>query len=137
MLKVVADTNIYISAVLVGKRCEKVLDLAKEGKIQILLSETILEELSRVLRTKFRWNNWQISVLIKHIRSFTYLITPTERITFVKDDPSDNKILECAVEAKADYIVTGDWKHLLTLKEYQSIKILPPSELLSIVEEEK
>ena len=56
--------------------------------------------------------------------------TVTEkRVKVIEDDPNDNRILECALEAKADFIISGD-HHLLELKEYQSIRIITPSDLM-------
>ena len=67
------------------------------------------------------------------IEQITILIKPTKEITAVKRDSSDNRILECALEAKADYIVSGDIKHLQSLKNFQGIPILSPAKFLSAI----
>ena len=60
------------------------------------------------------------------------LMEPKQKINVVKDDPDDNKVIECAIESSSDYIITYD-KHLLRIKEYKGIKILKPEEILKII----
>ena len=133
MIKAVADTNVYISAVLFGGKPEEVRILAKEGKIELLISENILAEIAGVLKRKFHWSDWQISEIINEIRGFTTLITPVTTISVIKEDEPDNRVLECGMEGKAQYIVTGDEHHLQRLKEYQGIKILSPAQFIESV----
>ena len=130
MIRVVLDTNVYISAILFGGKPEKIRNLAKGGEIELLISEFIIAEIAEILRKKFRWENWKISETISEIREITTLIIPSLKISVVTKDLLDNRILECAVEGKAQYIVTGDKQHLLPLKEYKGIKILSPTEFL-------
>ena len=75
MIKVVADTNVYISAVLFGGKPEQIRELAREGRIELLISENILAEIAGVLKRKFDWFDWQISELVEDIRSITTLVT--------------------------------------------------------------
>ena len=134
MIKVVADTNVYISAILFGGKPEEIRKLAREGKIELLISEFILAEISGVLKRKFSWSDWQISEVTKDIRDFTALITPVLTLSVIKDDEQDNRVLECAIEGKAKYIISGDEHHLQPLKEYHGIKILSPAQFLETVE---
>ncbi len=133
MIKVVADTNVYISAVLFGGRSEEIRKLAKEGKIELLISETIIAEIACVLKRKFNWFDWQISELTKDIRAITTLVTPILTLSVIKEDEPDNRVLECAIEGKAQYIISGDKHHLQPLKEYQGIKILGPIQFLELM----
>ncbi len=133
MIKVVADTNVYISAILFGGKPEEIRKLARESKIEIFTSEIILTEIAGVLKRKFSWSDWQISEVIKDIRSITTLITPTSTLSVIKEDEPDNRVLECATEAKAQYIISGDEHHLQPLKEYQGIKILSPAQFLELM----
>jgi putative PIN family toxin of toxin-antitoxin system len=133
MVKVVIDTNIYISAVLFGGNSEKVIKLAREGKIELLVSENILAEIAGVFKQKFNWSDWQISELIKDIRAITTLVTPALSLSVIKEDDPDNRFLECAVEGKAQYIISGDKHHLQPLKAYQGIKILSPAQFLELI----
>ena len=134
MIKAVADTNVYISAVLFGGKPEEIRILAREGKIELLISENILAEIAGVLKRKFHWSDWQISEIINEIREFTTLITPVAGLSVIKEDEPDNRVLECAIEGKAQYIVSGDEHHLQPLKEYEGIKILSPAQFIESVE---
>ena len=134
MIKVVADTNVYISAVLFGGKPEQIRKLAREGRIELLISENILAEIAGVLKRKFDWFDWQISELVEDIRSITTLVTPGLTLTVIKDDEPDNRLLECAIEGRAQYIISGDERHLLPLKEFQQIKILSPSQFLKTMQ---
>ena len=130
MIKVVADTNVYISAILFGGKPEEIRKLARESKIEIFISEIILTGITGVLKRKFSWSDWQISEVIKDIRAITTLITPTSTLSVIKEDEPDNRVLECATEAKVQYIISGDEHHLQPLEEYQGIKILSPAQFL-------
>jgi len=134
MIKVAADTNVYISAILFGGKAEEIRRLAREGEVELLISETILAEIAGVLKRKFNWSDWQISEVIKDIRLITTLITPTVTLSVIKEDEPDNRVLECATEGKGQYIISGDEHHLQPLKEYQGIKIVSPSQFLELNE---
>jgi len=133
-VKVVLDTNVYISAVLFGRKPEEIRKLSQEGKIELLVSEAIIAEVAEVLRRKFDWESWQISQIINEIRETTTLVIPNQTLSVIKKDEGDNRVLECAVEEKAQYIISGDKSHLLPLKEYQGIKILSPDQFLREME---
>ena len=132
MIKVVLDTNVYISGVLFGGKSETIRSLVKEGRIIILVSEEILAELAGVLKRKFNWLDWQISELIEDIRAFATLVTPAFHLSIIKKDDQDNRFLECAIEGKAKYIVSGDKRHLQSLKKYKEIEILSPDRFLEM-----
>jgi putative PIN family toxin of toxin-antitoxin system len=134
MIKAVADTNVYISAILFGGKSETVRTLAREGNVEPLISESILAEIAGVLKRKFHWLDWQISEAIKDTMAFTTLITPAVTLSVIKEDEPDNRALECAVEGQADYIVSGDEHHLQPLKEYEGITILSPTQFLELFE---
>lgn len=132
MLRVTLDTNIYISAVLFGGKPDEILDLAREGKIRVVISEKIISEITEILGRKFRAENWRVQKIVRHIRRFTTLVVPGIVLEIITKHKQDNRILECAVESRADYIVSGDKKHILSLKEFQGIRIMSPKELLEI-----
>ena len=98
MIKVVADSNVYISAILFGGKPEEIRELARGGEVELLISEIILAEIAGVLKRKFNWIDWQISEVIKDITAITTLITPTSTISLIKEDEPDNRVLECATE---------------------------------------
>ena len=129
MLRVVADTNIYVSAYNFGGFPGKFLELAQDGQIHLFISAPILQELERVLRQKFGWPEERVGRVITNVLRFTHLVIPEKRLAVVTDDPTDDRILECALKAQADAIVTGD-SHLLKLKTFQGIAILTVSNVL-------
>jgi putative PIN family toxin of toxin-antitoxin system len=131
VLRVTADSNIYISALNFGGLPDKLLDLARSGEIQLAVSEAILAEVSRVLRDKFEWSESSILHARAQISDFTERVNPESRIDVVQDDPRDNRILECAETGRSEYLVTGD-KHLLKLGQYAATRIVTPVEFLEI-----
>ena len=133
MVKVVIDTNVLVSAILFGGNPEQVLDSVEEGKIKILISEEILEEFKEVLQRKFGFSLDIVEVTVSAIKGISTLVTPTQRLNVIKKKENDNRILECAVEGKVQYIVSGDKRHLLPLKEYQGMKILSPAKFLKVI----
>jgi len=133
MVTAVVDTNVLVSATLFGGNPEKILDLAEAAKIEILISEEILEEFTEVLQEKFGFSSSMAELAASGIREISTLIIPIQRLSVIKEKEADNRVLECVVEGKAQYIVTGDTKHLQPLKEYRGIKILPPTQFLKAV----
>jgi len=131
-LRIVLDTNIFISAALLGRVCEEIIKFCRFGKVDVFISRDIIREIEDKLRSKFLWNNNQIRIFIDSILEFCHLIEVNEKIIFVKDDPDDDKILECAVTAKCDYIISGD-RHLIKLGAYKNIKILRPADFLFLI----
>lgn len=127
--RVVLDTNIFISAILYGGSPRKIVNLAISELIEVYVSLELLDELGRVLRGKFTLNSFEIDTIISEIKDFTEITTPQVRIQVIKSDPSDDKVLECAVEAKAHFIVSGD-KHLLNLGNFGGTKIVNPADFL-------
>jgi len=124
VLKVVLDTNVLISAILFGGRPRQILEKAIRGEIRLCISEPILEELKGVLqRSKFDYSPEMIQVVLTEFTGIADFVNPLKTIDVVLEDPEDNRILECAVEAKANYIVTGDF-HLLKLIRYRNIEVL-------------
>ena len=131
-MKVVLDTNVYISAILFGGNCEEILKLANQGLFDVVISKEILDEIKSVLKGKFYWADKQIVGVIKYIKELASIVNPEVSLRIVKEDPSDNKIIECAVASNTAYIVTGDKNHLLPIKGYKGIKILSPIEFLKL-----
>ena len=130
-MRVVLDTNVYISAILFGGKCEEILRLAGLASFELNISKSIILELRGILEKKFRWPKKQVSETITYIKNITTEVKPGIKVSIIRNDPSDNKILECALSARAEYIVTGD-KHLLDIKNYKEINILNPADFLRL-----
>ena len=122
-MKVVADTNILVSAIIFGGNPQAVLDLAQEGEIELFVSNAILAETTRVLRDKFHRTPEELRNDVLALEALTTRVQPAETVTVVEADPTDDRILECAVAAGAERIVSGD-RHLLSLGEFRGIKIV-------------
>ena len=137
MLKITADTNILVSAAIAKGNEFEILRFAKLGKIELILSMNILKEFKDVIsRPKFGFSEEQISCVFKNILGICTIVAPSASISIIKEDPADNKILECADTGKVDYIISGD-NHLLDLKSYNGIKIARTSDILKILSGEK
>jgi putative PIN family toxin of toxin-antitoxin system len=134
MLNVVIDTNVFISAFyLPESRPAEVVLLARRKRVQNFISPQILKEIERIFRNKLLWDNPKTHNAIKRISEFSEMVYPQERLTVITDDP-DNRILECALEAHADSIISGD-HHLTQLKVFQGINILTPAAFLELIGE--
>jgi len=128
-MKVVFDTNIFISAfVISGSQAEKAVLRIIEGRDVLLLSKGILDEVLTVLSTKFSRDKEEISRVAVILSEMAEWVEPSEKIKVLHDDP-DNRILECAVDGNSDTIVTGD-KELLKLREYKKTRIISLKEYL-------
>ena len=99
------------------------LDLAIDGEVEVALSDAILEETLRVLRDKFTRSSEQLKQAEGYMRAIGRHITPTETIDAVPRDPDDNAILECAVEAGSETIVTRD-NDLLSLGTFRGTQVM-------------
>lgn len=129
MISVIFDTNVYISALITPHgRADEAYQLAIDGRIRLYTSVAILTELAGKLQNKFKWETNRVSAAISHIAAVSTVLKPSNRINAVIDEP-DNRILECAVTAKATNIVTGD-RHLLDLIQYEGIYIITITEFI-------
>jgi uncharacterized protein len=132
VLKVTADTNILISGLVFrhGKPAQ-LLRMALAGEINLTVSRAILDEMADVLARKFGASPEEVAEATAIVKEAARTVTPSVELNLIKDDPPDNRVLECAVSAGADYIVTGD-KDLLRLKQYDAIQIKSAGEFLEI-----
>jgi len=87
---------------------------------------------------KFKFEKLQKRVFVKNLMKVaTVLVDSKLRVNVIKEDPPDDKLLGCAVEVKADYLISGDNEHLLPLRNFQGIKIISPSEFLKLYQKLK
>jgi putative PIN family toxin of toxin-antitoxin system len=107
--------------------------MAEEGLIHLSVSDDILNEIEEVLqRPKFGWPEAEIEHALKQISRFCEHVEPKQRVDVVKDDPDDNRILECAIAGQSEYRVTGD-KHLLNIGQFAGVKIVKPADFLDVL----
>jgi putative PIN family toxin of toxin-antitoxin system len=129
-VRVVADTNVLISALLFGGVSDQVFLAGLRGEIQLITSDPLLKELERVLKNKFKLDVHFVREVIDEVRNVAEVVEVSSHIDVISHPDEDNRVLECAVDGRADFIVTGDTRHILPLKEYRGIKILSPSEFI-------
>lgn len=125
--RVTLDTSVYVSAFQFGDM--RLLHMAVDGDIEIAVSQPIMAELMRVLRDKFHWDGYRLQDAKQQILGFARLVTPAQTLDVVKEDEPDNRILECAVEAGSDFIISAD-KDLLRLGRYAGASIIRVADFL-------
>ncbi|MFO7559203.1 MAG: putative toxin-antitoxin system toxin component, PIN family [Desulfobacterales bacterium] len=128
MIRVVVDTNIFISSFF-GGNPRKIIDLWKSGQIVICLSRPIIDEYVDVLRRMGLQNERELEELLSlFAHGFNVLFTAkTPNLSVVEKDPDDDKFIECAVALNSKFIISGD-KSLQEIKDYMGIKIQSPKQ---------
>jgi uncharacterized protein len=131
-MMLVLDTNVFISAFLWGGKPKAVLERILEGLDALFISRAILVELGEVLRRpKFGLDAERIAYFVQAIEEAATLVAPIKKLDTPGRDPADAMILECAMAAGADYIVTGD-DDLLVLDPWDSIRIVTAADYLRL-----
>jgi len=133
-MKVVLDTNVLISALLWKGKLASLYRLINQRKITLCFSKATLMELTRVIHypqiiTKARKEKINLEKVVKLLISNSILVHPKEMPSIIKKDSFDNNFLACALSSQASFIISGD-KHLLKVKEFKGVLILPPKEFL-------
>lgn len=118
LLRVVLDTNVITSGLLFDGNERQTLNLGRDGRIQIYLSPFILSEVDGVLRRKFQHSAGQSAARLAEIRRWARIIAPAQSVSAISKKDADNRILECCLECRADYLVTGDRRDLLPLGSF-------------------
>ena len=137
MLKVVLDTNIWLSGTFWKGNPYRIIKLAEQKRIEVFITNAILEEIVDVLSREGKFQKYMedsgvhTEQLIKIALSISELTSPRERLSVIKEDPDDDIILESAVDNGVEFIISGD-EHLLKLKEYMDVKIITPARFLEI-----
>lgn len=129
-LRVVFDTNVYFSAFThpLGPPF-RIWEKAVKGDFVLLLSSAILRETAHVLRDVLKWQEADVVAHLKLVAKVAEIVSPTIAFRVIADDPTDDRILECAVSGGADLIVSGD-RHLRKLRSFRNIGIVQPRDFL-------
>ena len=129
-MRVVFDTNIYVSALAIpGGNAEDAYLEAVGGTFELFTSVAILTETARVLQTKFDWAEDKVREAVQDIGQTAIVLRPRPTLHILDDEP-DNRILDCAIAAQAEFIVSGD-RHLLALKHHADITMLSLADFLT------
>lgn len=131
-LKIVIDTNVWISGLVFGGPPEYIVRLFAENTLSVVISEEIITELRRIVTTKFPKFMPKLALLELSLKQDAETVKLGGLTISVSRDPDDNKIIETAILGDCQYIVTGD-HDLLVLKTYQGVKILKPTEFLNLI----
>jgi len=136
MIRITVDTNVLVSATFWSGDSDKIIELVELGKFELVLSTAVIKEFSDVLeyeeiQKKIANKNLIMKRTVEKLITLSTIIAPKTKLDVVKEDPSDNKILECAVDGNVDYLISQD-NHLLKISEYKKIRILSPKEFLKI-----
>jgi len=135
---IVLDTNVVVSALLSPSGPPgEIIHYWEAEEFSVVISVQLLKELEHTLKYPKVMKYLQlspdgISLFLEHFKTFAGLVEPEPSLAVIKNDPDDNRVLECAVSGKAAYIVTGD-KHLIELETYQGIEILSPASFLTLL----
>jgi len=134
MIRVVLDTNVLISALISKSSAPQKLYRAFT-KQRFLLLEEVEDVINRERLIKYHKLTPKQRRIMEQLAELSYVVlgTVSSEELVVQRDPEDDKFLWCAIEGKADYIISGD-HHLLDLKEYEGVKILSPHDFLTILE---
>jgi putative PIN family toxin of toxin-antitoxin system len=133
LLRAVLDTNVYVSGTILSHGISfEILEAWRRQAYVLITSETIVAEIERVLhypriRDRYTVSDQDVERLVESLRADALVIPGDYEVSGVSPDPDDDKFLACALEARADCIVTGD-PDLLDLSRYQGIDILKPRE---------
>ncbi|MXZ91321.1 MAG: putative toxin-antitoxin system toxin component, PIN family [Chloroflexi bacterium] len=130
-MRVVLDTNVIISALNFPGNERMVLELAQRGRFELFLSWFILGEVAGVLTRKFGWDTERTTQALMALEGAATVIEPPRMAEVIEGGHADNRVLECAVSANADYLVTGDRRHLLPIGEYRGTIIVNAPRFLS------
>lgn len=133
MHKVVVDTNVFISGILYGGNPQAIIEAWLNKKYIFCLSPELKAEILNKLQEKFLISTYTLQTIEKALEAKTEKHIPKKKI-FICKDPADNFLLELALEAQADYLISGD-KLVLKLKQYNKTKILSPKDFLKLLED--
>jgi|SRR5579872_4362389 len=128
-MRIVLDTNVIVSALVFGGVPRRIFELIEDGHHELFYSAAIQRETSRVLNTKFGWNQAALNQYLPGLWALGTKVAPKKKLKIIREDPTDDRILECAVSARAGVIVSGD-RDLIRLGTFRSIAITTPRQFL-------
>jgi hypothetical protein len=130
VIKVVVDTNVFVSS-FYGGNPRKIVDLWKSGLVTFCLSKPVVEEYVEVLNRLGLEKDREFGELLRHFAHGFHVLfnAKTPALHVVKEDPEDDKFIECAVALKADFVISGE-RNLTAIEDYMGVKILTSKQFL-------
>lgn len=136
MMRVVLDTNVFVSAIL-GRSLQSLFEHWITNKFTLIVSDEIVQEYYGVLkRPKFNLPSEILDPIFAQIFQLAEFVTPENFYNAIPADPSDNKFLDAAIAGRAEYLVSGD-RHLLDLTLFEGIAIINARQFMMLLEENK
>lgn len=132
MICATLDSSVYIRALHLGGPAASLLHHARVGNIRIDLSDSILDETMRVLRDKFDWNGYMLHSARGKLLAKAQHVSPSKKLSVIKEDPEDDHVLECALEARSEFIVSED-KDLLRLRAFANARIVTIATFVALI----
>lgn len=141
MIRVVLDTNVFVSALLApDSPPARILELALEGQLRLVISPGIIREIGQVWQypkvkkslKKHRLTAKEVANAILKILKVATITPGAETARGVSPDPGDDMVLSCAMEGQADFIISGD-QDLTELEYYEGIRIVSPANFLKLL----
>jgi putative PIN family toxin of toxin-antitoxin system len=139
-MKAVLDVGQFVSATINAHgHPAQILAAWRAGRFELVTSSGILDDLRRVLRyprlrKRHGWSDEEIEIFVESIALAATLTPGDLEVDAVIQDPTDNKVLACAVEGQADFVVASD-DHLVKLERFSNIPIVPPRRFLEVLEQ--
>ena len=131
MIRAVLDTNVFVSALNFGGTPNAVLKLLEADTFTLCMSQSIVDEIQRILLQRFEWSEEDLAHALDPILTLAEMVEPTTRVS-VSRDRNDDHILSSALDANATVIVTGD-DDLLSLGRYEHIRIITPRAFITML----
>ncbi len=134
-MRAVIDTNVLISATFWTGRPKQLLNKIRHGEITFLTSQILLDELNKILvraDKPFKLSEKEAEQVVETMRNLAEVIQPRSRVSICGDE-DDNRVLECAIDGRAEWIISGDL-HLLELQSFQGVKIVTVGDFLNQLE---
>ena len=137
-MRITLDTNVLISGTFWTGDSFRILDMIDNKELDNISSREIIEEYNETIKSdeivdKVDNKKLIMTKVVHNVIKNSEIVEPTIKLDVIKDDPDDNRVLECAKEGKVSHVITND-NHLLKLKEFEGIKIVTPEEFLQILE---
>jgi putative PIN family toxin of toxin-antitoxin system len=136
-MRITLDTNVLISGTFWTGDSFRILDMIDNKELNNVSSREIIEEYNETIKSdeivdKVDNKKLTMTKIVHNVIKNSEIVEPTTRLDVIKDDPDDNRVLECAKEGKVSHVITND-NHLLKLKKFEGIKIVTPEEFLKIL----
>jgi len=138
-MRVTLDTNVLISGTFWNGPSFEIVRKVSLNEIELVATKETIAEYNKIINSeeimdKSKEKDLMVNDAVLEILEHSNLVDPKRKFDLIKDDPDDNKLLECAFEGKAEFIISKD-KHLLKIKEFEGIKIVSPEQFLSLIKE--